>query len=104
MLAAPTEAVACRPAAVSSTACNPCAAPSWYGAVHAAVPSPPPTPRTAPAAGFAAGSRSAPLLIAGLVGINRRVTLSFHGEYPTLQISARSVHAVLPKNPDPLDT
>src|SRR5579864_3715464 len=97
MLAPPTEVVACRPAAVSSTAYNPCAAPSSCSAAHAAVPSPPPTPRTAPAAGFAADSRSATLLIAGLVAINHRVTLSFHGTCPTLLLSAASSHARLPK-------
>src|ERR1035438_8151996 len=68
-----------------------------FRAVHAAVPSPPPTPRTAPAAGFAEGSRSATLLIAGLGAINRRVTLSFHGTCPTLLLSAASSHARLPK-------
>src|SRR5712692_2296818 len=97
MLVPPAEAVAYWPAAVSSTACNPCAAPWWCSAVHAAGPSPPPHPTSAPAAEFAADSRSATLPIAGLVAINRRVSLSFHGPCPTLLLSAASSHACLPK-------
>src|ERR1022692_2323466 len=97
MLSAPAEAVACRPAAASSTACSPFAAPSWCSAVHAAAPSPPPPPTSAPAAVFAAGSRSATLPIAGSVALNRRVSLSFHGTCPTLLLSAASSHARSPK-------
>src|ERR1039457_4282170 len=97
MLSAPAEAVACRPAAASSTACSPFAAPSWCSAVHAAAPSPPPPPTSAPAAVFAAGLRSATLPIAGSVALNRRVSLSFHGTCPTLLLSAASSHARLPK-------
>src|ERR1022692_1559964 len=106
MLSAPAEAVSCRPAAASSTACSPFAAPSWRSAVHAAAPSPPPPPTSAPAAVFAAGSRSATLPIAGSVALNRRVSLSFHGTCPTLLLSAASSHARLPKahGADPTDS
>src|SRR5271165_7230966 len=84
-------------ASASSSACNPCAASWWCSAVHGVVPSPPPPPRSAPVAGCAADSRSATVLIAGSVAINRRVLLPFRGTCPTLLLNPESSHAPLPK-------
>src|SRR5208337_5326000 len=87
-------------ASASSSACNPCAASWWCSAVHGVVPSPPPPPRSAPVAGCAADSRSATVLIAGSVAINRRVLLPFRGTCPTLLLNPESSHAPLPKAHD----
>ena len=47
--------------------------------------------------GFAAGSRSATLRIAGLAAINRRVPLFSHETCPTVLLTPASSHARLPK-------
>src|SRR5712692_746674 len=98
--AALVEVSECTPATASSTVCNPFAAPSWCSAVHAAAPSPPPPPRSSPAGAFAAGSRSATLLIAGSVAISLRVLLSFHRTCPTVLLTDPSSHARLPEAHD----
>src|SRR5882724_92593 len=98
--AALVEVSECTPATASSTACNPCAAPWWCSAVHAAAPSPPPPPRSSPAGAFAAGSCSATPLIAGSVAISLRVLLSFHRTCPTVLLTDPSSHARLPEAHD----
>src|ERR1039457_3467198 len=86
-----------RATSASSNACSPYATPWLWGAVHTVLPCRPPLPRTLPGGVIEKFACYAIVPNAASVAINRRELLLSRGTCPTVQLTAGSSHARLPK-------
>src|ERR1039457_3472912 len=89
-----------RATSASSNACSPYATPWLWGAVHTVLPCRPPLPRTLPGGVIEKFACYAIVPNAASVAINRRELLLSRGTCPTVQLTAGSSHARLPKGHD----
>src|ERR1039457_6793792 len=86
-----------RATSASSNACSPYATPWLWGAVHTVLPCRPPLPRTLAGGVIEKFACYAIVPDAASVAINRRELLLSRGTCPTVQLTAGSSHARLPK-------